>query len=293
MATKLDGKSLAEEHRQRLEREVDRLNDADVQPKLAMLHVGESSATESYINLKQSDCEKVGITGTYHDIDSDSSQAELHELISDLNDDSSVHGIILQEDVPEQIDWRAAVNQITPTKDVEGLHPNNQGLLAIGEPRFVPCPALGIQKLLSAHDVELAGKDTVIINRSAVVGTPLANLLKQKRDDGNATVTICHTRTQDLQKKTRKADIVVVATSTPGFLDESMVTEDTAVVDVSINRRDADNEKGYEVVGDVDYPSVEPKVEYIAPVPGGVGPITRVMLQHNTVEAAKLQVEDV
>ena len=289
MAKILDGEALAEELRKGLRESVKNLADVGARPGLATVHMGDDPAAESYIKMKQRDCEELGINGTHVDIDSNAPAEELYDVLAELNEDPDIHGILVQDDVPEHIDWLEAVSHIDPLKDVDGLHPNNVGRLVADNSRFVPCTPLGIQKLLTEENIEIESADVVIVNRSMIVGKPLSNLLIQKTDGGNATVTLCHSRTRNLAEKTRQADILVVAVDNPEFIDGSMVSEGTTVVDVGIGRIDADNEKGYELVGDVDFESVEPKADYIAPVPGGVGPLTRVMLHNNTVKAAKLR----
>lgn len=285
----LDGKALADEIRKELRESIDRLVDAGARPGLATVHMGDDPAAKSYIEMKQRDCEELGIDGTHVDIDPEAPAEELYEALAELNADSSVHGILIQDDVPDHIDWLEAISHIDPAKDVDGLHPENVGRLVGGAPRFVPCTPLGVQKLLANEGVQIAGSDVVVVNRSMIVGKPLANLLLQKTDGGNATVTVCHSRTEELAEQTRRADILVAAVDIPAFVDESMVSEGTTVVDVGIGRVDADNEKGYELKGDVDFESVKPKADYIAPVPGGVGPMTRVMLHNNTVKATAYQ----
>ena len=251
--------------------------------------MGDDSAAESYVAMKQRDCDELGIDGRHVDIDSDAPADVLYETIAELNADPDVHGILVQDDVPDHVDWLEAVSRIDPRKDVDGLHPENVGRLVAGDPRFVPCTPLGIQKLLDDEGIPIEGAEVVIVNRSMIVGKPLANLLLQKAAGGNATVTVCHSRTDDLAEKTRQADVLVVAVDRPEFVDASMVSDGTTVVDVGINRVEADTEKGYELVGDVDFESVKPKAASITPVPGGVGPLTRVMLHNNTIEATRLQ----
>lgn len=288
----LDGEALADDIRGDLRDTIERLTDMDARPGLATVHMGDDPAAESYIEMKQRDCEELGINGTHVDIDSDAPAEDLYETLDKLNADSDVHGILVQDDVPDHIDWLEAVSHIDPLKDVDGLHPENVGRLVAGNSRFVPCTPLGVQKLLTNEGIQIEGSEIVIVNRSMIVGKPLANLLVQKTGDGNATVTLCHSRTENLVEKTRQADVLVVAIDIPEFIDASMVSDGTTVVDVGISRTDADTEKGYKLAGDVDFESVEPKADYITPVPGGVGPMTRVMLHNNTVKATQLQ-EDI
>lgn len=285
----LDGKALADDIRGDLRNAVQRLADVGARPGLATVHMGDDPAAESYVAMKQRDCDELGIDGRHVDIDPDAPAADLYDAIAELNADPDVHGILVQDDVPDHVDWLEAVSHIDPRKDVDGLHPENVGRLVAGDPRFVPCTPLGVQKLLADEGIRIEGAEVGIVNRSMIVGKPLANLLLQKVDGGNATVTVCHSRTENLAEKTRQADILVVAVDRPEFVDAPMVSDGTTVVDVGINRVDADTEKGYELTGDVDFESVEPKAEYITPVPGGVGPLTRVMLHHNTIEATRLQ----
>ena len=289
MATLLDGESLAAEIKATLGESVDELTADGERPGLATVHMGEDPAAERYVELKQRNCDELGIRGRHVDVDPDAPASELHATIEALNDDPDIHGILLQKDVPDHVDWRAAIRRIDPQKDVDGVHPANVGRLVAGDPRFVPCTPHGIRKLLAAEGVPLAGADVVIVNHSTIVGKPLANLLVQDATDGsgNATVTVCHSETRNLPEKTRRADVVVVAVGLPDFLDGSMVTEGTTVVDVGITR-DPDGD-GPTIRGDVDFESVAPKADYITPNPGGVGPMTRVMLLYNTVAATERQ----
>jgi methylenetetrahydrofolate dehydrogenase (NADP+)/methenyltetrahydrofolate cyclohydrolase len=242
--------------------------------------------------MKQRDCEEVGIDGIHVEIDTDAPPEELYETIDDLNGDPDVHGILVQMPLVEGVDSRRVLRSIDPLKDVDGFHPENVGRLVAGDARFRPCTPHGVQRLLESAGVETEGADAVIVGRSNIVGKPLANLLLRKADDGNATVTVCHSRTESLAEKTRSADILVAAAGVPEFIDAEMVGEGATVVDVGVNRVDADTEKGYELVGDVAYEEVAEVAGAITPVPGGVGPMTRAMLLYNTVKAAGLQ-EDV
>ena len=189
-------------------------------------------------------------------------------------------------DRPDERRPRAVIRAIDPAKDVDGFHPENVGRLVAGDARFKPCTPHGVQKLFEAYEVDTEGADAVVVGRSDIVGKPLANLLIQKAPQGNATTTVCHSRTDDLEAKTRAADILIAAAGVPEFIDGSMLKEGATVIDVGVNRVDADTEKGYELVGDVDYESAEPVAGAITPVPGGVGPMTRAMLLYNTVAAA-------
>ncbi|MFC3958482.1 bifunctional methylenetetrahydrofolate dehydrogenase/methenyltetrahydrofolate cyclohydrolase FolD [Halovivax cerinus] len=289
MAEHIDGNAVAADIRGELEGAIETLADAGARPGLATVLMGDDPASQTYVNMKQRDCEEVGIEGHHVDVDGDADPETLYETIDSLNADENVHGYLVQDPVPDHVDYREVIRRIAPEKDVDGFHPENVGRLVAGDARYRPCTPHGVQKLLEAYDVDTEGADVTIVGRSRIVGKPLANLLMQKADDGNATVTVTHSRTEDLAAKTRQADILVAAVGVPAMIDASMVSEGTVVIDVGINRVDADTEKGYELVGDVDFDAVEPKASKITPVPGGVGPMTRAMLLYNTVKAAGIQ----
>jgi methylenetetrahydrofolate dehydrogenase (NADP+)/methenyltetrahydrofolate cyclohydrolase len=282
----IDGNAVAESIRSDLAAEIDRLADAGAVPTLATVLMTDDPASETYVSMKQGDCEEVGIETVDVDIDPGAPAEELYDTIDDLNADDDVDGILVQMPVPDHVDKREVLRRIDPAKDADGFHPENVGRLVAGNPRFKPCTPHGIQKLLESVDVDPEGMDAVVVGRSDIVGKPMANLLLQKAPGGNATVTVCHSRTQDLAEKTRAADLVVAAAGVPEMIDGEMLSEGVVVVDVGINRVDADTEKGYELVGDVEYESAKAKASAITPVPGGVGPMTRAMLLWNTVKAA-------
>jgi methylenetetrahydrofolate dehydrogenase (NADP+)/methenyltetrahydrofolate cyclohydrolase len=292
MTEVIDGNAVAADIRESLTEQIGTLTEHGVTPGLATVLMSDDPASETYVSMKQRDCEEVGIEGIHVEIDTDAPPAELYETIEDLNDDPDVHGILVQMPLVEGIDSRRVLRSIDPMKDVDGFHPENVGRLVAGNDRYRPCTPHGIQKLLDAYDIETAGADAVIVGRSNIVGKPLANLLFRKAEDGNATVTVCHSRTEDLAAKTKRADILVAAAGVPEFIDAGMVGADATVIDVGVNRVDADTEKGYELVGDVAYEEVAEVAGAITPVPGGVGPMTRAMLLYNTVKAAGMQ-EDV
>lgn len=289
MAEIIDGEAVAADIRDSLAESIDRLKAEGVEPGLATVLMSDDPASDTYVSMKQRDCEAVGIDGIHVEIDTDAPPAELYDTVEDLNDDPGVHGILVQMPLVDGIDSRRVLRSIDPMKDVDGFHPENVGRLVAGNDRYRPCTPHGIQKLLEAYDIETEGADAVVIGRSNIVGKPLANLLLRKADDGNATVTVCHSRTDDIAEKTRNADIVVAAVGIPELVDAGMVHEGATVIDVGINRVDADTEKGYELVGDVAYEGVAEVAGAITPVPGGVGPMTRAMLLYNTVKAAGLQ----
>ena len=289
MTTVIDGKAVAAEIRTELRTCIDDLADAGVRPGLATVLMSEDPASETYVSMKQRACEDVGMDGIHVELDPDAPASELYETIDDLNNDDGVHGILVQLPLPDHVEKRSVVERIEPVKDVDAFHPFNVGRLVSGEPVFKPCTPHGVQKLLDSVDVDPEGKDVVVVGRSDIVGKPIANLLLQKAPGGNATVTVCHSRTADLAAKTSAADIVIAAVGVPEMIDGSMLAEGVTVIDVGVNRVETDTEKGYELVGDVDFESAKEKAAHITPVPGGVGPMTIAMLLYNTVKAASIQ----
>jgi methylenetetrahydrofolate dehydrogenase (NADP+)/methenyltetrahydrofolate cyclohydrolase len=285
----IDGESVAADVRDAVADEVSRLFEGGVEPGLATVLMSDDPASETYVSMKQRDCEEVGIESFHVEIDADAPASVLYETIDDLNARDDVHGILVQMPVPDHVDKRTVLRRVDPEKDVDGFHPENVGRLVAGDARFKPCTPHGVQKLLDAYDVETEGADAVVVGRSDIVGKPMANLLIQKSPTGNATTTVCHSRTEDLEAKLADADIVVAAAGLPEFVDGSMLKDGATVIDVGINRVDADTEKGYELVGDVEYESASEVAGAITPVPGGVGPMTRAMLLYNTVKAAGIQ----
>ena len=282
----IDGNAVAQQIRDDLGEAIETLEANGATPTLATVLMSDDPASETYVSMKQDDCEEVGIEAIDVEIDPDAPAEKLFETVEELNADDDVDGILVQMPVPDHVDQRAVLRAIDPGKDVDGFHPENVGRLVAGDARYKPCTPHGIQKLLEAADVDTEGKDAVVIGRSDIVGKPMANLFIQKAPGGNATTTVCHSRTEDLAAKTRDADIVVAAAGVPEMIDGSMLSDGVVVIDVGINRVDADTEKGYELVGDVDFESAKEKASAITPVPGGVGPMTRAMLLYNTVKAA-------
>ncbi|MFB6159773.1 MAG: tetrahydrofolate dehydrogenase/cyclohydrolase catalytic domain-containing protein [Haloferacaceae archaeon] len=286
----IDGNAVAAEVREDVAAGVETLRDAGVTPTLATVLMSDDPASETYVSMKQGDCEEVGIATRDVTIDADAPAEELYGTVAALNDDPDVHGVLVQLPLPDHVDERRVVRDLDPTKDVDGFHPENLGRLVRGDPRYVPCTPHGVQRLLAAADVDPAGEDVVVVGRSDIVGKPLANLLVQKAEGGNATVTVCHSRTDDLAAHTREADIVVAACGVPELVDGSMLSPGVVVIDVGINRVERDGEST--LVGDVEFESAREVASAITPVPGGVGPMTRAMLLHNTLKAASLT-EDV
>jgi len=289
MTEVIDGEAVAADVRAGVADCVDTLADAGVTPGLATVLMSDDPASETYVSMKQRDCEEVGIEGIHVDVDADAPATTLFETIDELNDRDDVHGILVQLPVPAHVDRREVLRRIDPEKDVDGFHPENVGRLVAGDARYKPCTPHGVQKLLAAYDVETDGADAVIIGRSDIVGKPMANLLVQKGPGGNATTTVCHSHTSDLESKLADADIVIAAAGIPEFVDGSMIEPGATVIDVGINRVEADTDRGYELVGDVAYDSAADVAGAITPVPGGVGPMTRAMLLYNTVKAAGRQ----
>jgi methylenetetrahydrofolate dehydrogenase (NADP+)/methenyltetrahydrofolate cyclohydrolase len=290
----LDGKTLAATVKEEVRLKVEALEDAPEgpgrRPTLALIRVGEDPASKVYVKSKQKACELCGIESRNIHLAEDTPEEDLLKLLTELNGDPDVNGILLQLPVPPQIDDDKAINTIDPMKDVDGFHPENLGRLAGGNPRFVACTPLGIRELLVRNGVDTAGKRAVVIGRSIIVGKPMALLLTLKGPGGDATITICHSRTNDIPAHTRDADIVVAAMGKPGFVTADMVKDGAVVVDVGINRvEDPSAKKGYRLVGDVDFEAVAPKTSFITPVPGGVGPMTVAMLMANTYHAFELQ----
>lgn len=281
----IDGKSIAAGIRAETAGAVTAFREAtNVVPHLAAVHVGDDPASEVYVRNKRRACDQAGIGSSLHRLPAATTQAELLDLVASLNADPSVHGILVQLPLPEQIDETAILDAVDPLKDVDAFHPHNVGLLVQGRPRFLPCTPHGCQRLLQASGVETAGKHAVVLGRSEIVGKPMALLLMQKGALANATVTVCHSRTAALAAITRQADILIAAIGRPEFVTAEMVKPGAVVIDVGINRLDDGR-----LVGDVDFKAVQETAAALTPVPRGVGPMTIAMLLENTLLAARLQ----
>jgi len=286
-ATLIDGREIAQTIRDEVKAEIENWTAEHRPPFLSAVLVGNNPASKAYVRGKEKDAAEVGIETETHHFDADLPEADLRNTVRTLNDDPSVDGILVQLPLPDHIDDRAVIDTIDPQKDVDGFHPANLGRLMRGNPSFIPATPYGIVTMLDRCDIDPTGLDTVIVGRSNIVGKPLANLLLQR--DRNATVTVCHSRTQDLAAHTRRADLLVAAVGQAAMIGADMVKEDAVVIDVGINRVDDDSkERGYRLVGDVDFDAVRPKASWITPVPGGVGLMTRAMLLKNTMTAARL-----
>lgn len=283
----LSGKEVSASVYDELSDRIGALLDKNVVPGLAVVLVGEDPASQIYVRSKTRTFKKLNLFTKTYKLPTETSQNELLDLIEELNNDNSYHGILVQLPLPKQIKSDKVINAIDPKKDVDGFHPENAGLLAIGRPRFIPCTPKGIMRILEHYEIDLNGKHVVVVGRSNIVGRPISILTSMKMDGANATTTLCHSSTPDIQHHTRSADVVVVALGVPGFLDHDMIKEGAIVIDVGINRIGADNDKGYELVGDANWSAVEEIASAATPVPGGVGPMTIAMLVENTVEAAE------
>jgi methylenetetrahydrofolate dehydrogenase (NADP+)/methenyltetrahydrofolate cyclohydrolase len=285
----IDGKLIAQAIRAELQQEIARLKaETGVVPGLAVVLVGDDPASKSYVTAKEAACAEIGIFSDDNRLPADTAPADLLALVGRLNRDPRIHGILVQLPLPRHIDESVVLLAVDPDKDVDGFHPVNVGRMVIGARAFISCTPHGVIQLLLRSGVQLDGADVVIVGRSNIVGKPLANLLLQKGPLGNATVTVCHTRTRDLARFTRQADIVIAAAGKPNTITADMIRQDAVVIDVGVNRvPDATRKSGYRLVGDVDFEAVKEKASLITPVPGGVGPMTITMLLHNTVMSAR------
>jgi methylenetetrahydrofolate dehydrogenase (NADP+)/methenyltetrahydrofolate cyclohydrolase len=271
-----------------LKTEIASFSDADRQPGLATILVGADPASEAYVRNKRRTCDRIGIASFHHPLEASTSEADLMSLIQLLNNDDKVDGILLQLPLPKGLDEGKMLNLIDPKKDVDGFHPQNVGNLVLGLPTYKSCTPAGVLALLEYYKIESSGKHVVVIGRSNIVGKPLANMLIQKGKYADATVTVCHSRTVNLPDITRQADILIAAIGRAQFVTADMVKDGAVVIDVGINRiDDSAAERGYRLVGDVDYSLVAKKTSAITPVPGGIGPMTIAMLMQNTVTAFK------
>lgn len=280
MATIIDGKELAKKIRASLKIECEELKQKNIKSKLAVIMVGDDPASKVYVRNKSRACEDVGIEYEEYLLDSKITQKELIELIEKLNNDKTVNGILLQSPIPSNLDINEAFRTISSEKDVDGFNPVNVGKLVLNQDTFVSCTPYGIMKMFEEYNIDLTGKNVVILGRSNIVGKPLIHCCLNK----NATVTSCHSKTQNLAQKAKEADILISAIGKANFVTADMIKENAVVIDVGINR--LDNGK---ITGDVDFENVKEKASYITPVPGGVGPMTIAMLMNNVIKATKRQ----
>ena len=291
MAHIIDGRAIAEKVYVDLRREIAELKSKGITPGLAVVLIGDNAASRAYVRSKDKMSRELGLHSVKLELPDSTAQNELFARVEELNRDASVHGILVQSPPPKQIDEAAIVRALDPRKDVDGFHALNVAKLALGDPTgFVPCTPLGVQRLLIERKIDIAGAHVVILGRSMIVGKPLALLLMQKTKGGDATVTVVHSRSKNLEAITRSADILIAAIGQAEFVKAEHVRESAVVVDVGINRvEDATNERGYRLVGDVAFDEVSKKAAAITPVPGGVGPMTIAMLMSNTVKACRQQ----
>ena len=278
MAKILIGKTVSARVKQELKIEAENLTKAGTKPGLAVVIVGDDSASKVYVANKEKACAELGIYSEKYALSADTTEDELLNLIKKLNADDKIHGILVQLPLPKHLDDKTIINNILPSKDVDAFHPTNVGRIMIGDFDFVPCTPAGIMELIHESGVEVGGKECVVIGRSNIVGKPMSMLLLHE----NGTVTVCHSKTADLKAQTRRADILVAAVGIPKFVKADMVKPGAVVIDVGMDR----DENG-KLCGDVDFDEVEKVASAITPVPGGVGPMTIAMLMHNTITAAK------
>ena len=287
----IDGRAIAQEVHADTESRVVALKSADVEPGLRFVRVGDDPASQVYVGMKERTAARLGIRSETTVLPEDTPEAELLTLLEKLNHDDSVHGVLVQAPLPGHIDETKVFSTVSPAKDVDGFHPVNAGKLMLGEAGgFVPCTPGGVHELLIRSGVTIEGAEVVILGRGNIVGKPMAAILSQKKQHANATVTLCHSRSRDVAGHCRRADLLVAAMGVAGFVKADMVKPGATVIDVGVNRvDDPSTEKGYRLVGDVDFAAVQPVAGKITPNPGGVGPMTIAMLMRNTVRAAGQQ----
>lgn len=278
MAVIIDGKALSVKLKNNMKAKVEELKKSGINPCLAVIIVGDNPASRVYVNNKKKSCEELGIRSLEFALPAETTEEELLKIIDDLNKDEDVDGILCQLPLPSHICEKNVINSISPEKDVDAFHPENVGHIMIGDYTFLPCTPAGVMEMLKEYEIDVAGKNCVVVGRSNIVGKPMTMLLLKE----NATVTVCHSRTKDLASFTKKADVLVSAVGKPGLITADMVKEDAVVIDVAINR--LENGK---LCGDVDFENVKEKASFITPVPGGVGPMTIATLMKNTVTAAQ------
>lgn len=289
MANIIDGKQVAADMREELKLEVAELKKKGIQPGLGVILVGDDPASRSYVTAKEKACEEAGIYSDDHRLPADTSEEDLLAVINKMNEDPGIHGILVQLPLPKHINESRMLRSVKPEKDVDGFHPVNVGKMVLGEKAFLPCTPHGIMKLLEKSGTKTKGRHAVVVGRSNIVGKPIANMLCQKSDNANCTVTICHTGTHDIGYFTKQADILIVAAGRPNTVTADMVKYGAVVIDVGVNRvEDPSKKSGFRLAGDVAFDEVEKKASLITPVPGGVGPMTITMLLYNTVESAKI-----
>ena len=291
-ATIIDGKEVSKAVRNALKGRIAALKEKGITPGLAAVIVGTDPASATYVKSKARACERLKLYSQVITRDENLSESELIDLVKSLNANEKIHGILVQSPLPSHIDELSVTLAIDPKKDVDGFHPYNVGLMLIGRDTLLPCTPNGILKLLEHYEISPSSKEVVVVGRSNIVGKPMAALLIQKGKNRDATVTIAHSRTKNLSEVTNRADIIIAATGRPSTITSDMVKDGAVVIDVGVNRiDDPTTEKGYRLIGDVDFEAVKEKASFITPVPGGVGPMTIAMLMSNTVKAAELSIK--
>lgn len=282
----IDGKKVAAEIKEEIKVEVAEMIDSDIRaPHLVAVIVGEDPASQTYVSSKEKAAHRVGMMSSVYRLPDKTTEEDLLNTIDFLNKDEEVDGFIVQLPLPDHINVDRIIESIDPAKDVDGFHPVNVGKMALSQPSYVSATPAGIMELLERYDIDTEGKHCVVLGRSNIVGSPMSILMSKKSKPGNATVTVCHSRTKNMESYMRSADILICAIGQPQFVKADMVKDGAVVIDVGIHRIPADNEKGYKIVGDVDFENVAKKASYITPVPGGVGPMTIAMLLKNTLSA--------
>ena len=287
---KLLGKPVSDKIYSIISQKVENLRSNNIIPKLSAILVGENSSSKIYINSKKKKFIQMKCDSEIYHLQDNINEKDLIQLIHNLNSDDTVHGILVQLPLPVHLDSDKILEQINPQKDVDGFHPENLGRLLQGNPNFIPCTPYGCIEILKYYNIDVESKHVVVVGRSNIVGKPLFAILSQKFKIGSATVTICHSHTKNLSEHTKIADILIAAVGKPKLVTKDMVKNDVIILDVGINRIDDESEKGYHIVGDVDYDDVFTKVSGITPVPGGVGPMTIAMLLYNTVKSAEKKI---
>lgn len=287
----IDGKQIATDIKKEIAAKSAAIIDkGDRPPHLVAVLVGDDPASQTYVNSKEKDCKEVGFTSTIYRLESDTPEKKLLEIIKFLNEDDEVDGFIVQLPLPAHINVQKVIQSIDPLKDVDGFHPVSLGRMMLGEPTYLPATPYGIVQLLERCNIETSGKHCVVLGRSNIVGTPISVMLSRKTNPGNCTVTICHTGTKNIKEISKTADILIAAMGQPEFVTADMVKDGAVVIDVGIHRLEDSSEKGYHLTGDVKFEEVAPKCSFITPVPGGVGPMTRVALLMNTFKAYNKEV---
>ncbi len=288
----IDGKATATEIKSEITKEVAEMIDIGKDaPHLAAVLIGDDPASQTYVSGKEKSCKEVGFISSLYKFPNDITEKELLKVVDFINKDDEIDGLIVQLPLPKDISVNKIIESIDPSKDVDGFHPLNVGKMVLNLPTYLPATPYGILQLFERYNIETAGKNCVVLGRSNIVGTPISILMSRKAYPGNCTVTVCHSKTKNIEKICRSADILIAAIGTPGFVTSDMVKKDAVVIDVGIHRvKSTDTKSGYKLVGDVKFDEVSKKCSYITPVPGGVGPMTIVSLLKNTMKAAKKEV---